>query len=405
MAVTKRFNFDTPSKLEFGQVNSGFAKVKLSVMTHEQIANGTHFNKEVINQNLSSINYIPIVAEYKEEAKDFGTHGGEIIINDEGISFRETTKAYGVVISDTAKWENIKLKNGESIEYLTCQAYLWIDRYPELNCLYEGKANNQSMEISVLEGHFNEETWVYEIDKFQFSALCLLGKEILPAFDEAKVMTDYTKQDFKAEYTEMLDALNIYLQNNGMEVFNLESEKLDVEITDEFEENQDETLDTETVDNFEEETETTETVDDIDNTEEVAEEETEEEFTEEVENVDEESIDYEKLYKDLLVEYDSLKEQNKELNNSLNDYVKVEKEAIFEAFTDRLTSDEMQPLADKIDDLSKDEIELQLFALVGKKADDNKLNFNKNQKHKVGLFDNIDTNMSAGLKAVINRKK
>ena len=407
MATVKRFSFENPSILEFGQVNSGFAKVKLLVMTHEQVANGTHFNKEVVNQNLSSINYIPVVAEYKEEVKDFGTHGGEIIINDDGISFRETTKAYGVVISDTAKWEDVRLKNGESVEYLTCWAYLWIDRYPELNCLYEGKSNNQSMEISVQEAHFNEDTWVYEIDKFQFSALCLLGKEILPAFDEAKVIADYTKQDFKADYSEMINALNIYLQNNNMEVFNLDNEKLDVETTEEFEESQDETLDTEIVEEFEEETDTTETENvEIDNNEEeVVEEEKEDEFTEEVENVEEESIDYEKLYKDLLVEYDSLVEQNKDLSNSLNDYEKAEKEIVFEAFSDRLTSDEMQPIVDKINDLSKDDIELQLFALVGKKADDSKLNFNKNQKHKVGLFDNIDTNMSAGLKAVINRKK
>ena len=413
MAIVKRFNFENPSILEFGQVNSGFAKVKLLVMTHEQIANGTHFSKEVINQNLNSINYIPVVAEYKEEIKDFGTHGGEVIINDDGISFRETTKPYGVVINDTAKWEDIKLKNGETIEYLTCMAYLWLDRNPEINCLYDGKSNNQSMEISVQEAHFNEDTWVYEIDKFQFSALAILGKEILPAFDEAKVMTEYSKQDFKAEYTEMLDALNIYLQNNGMEVFSLENEIKNeviesIEITEEFEEIQDETLNTETVEEFEEEIETTETenveIDNVD--EEVAKEEIEEEFTEEVKDVDEEeSVDYEKLYKDLLVEYDSLKEQNKELTNSLNDYEKAEKEIIFEAFSDRLTSDEMQPIVDKINDLSKDEIELQLFALVGKKTDDNKLNFNKNQKHKVGLFDNIDTNMSAGLKAVINRKK
>lgn len=406
MAVTKRFDFDAPSKLEFGQVNSGFAKVKLLVMTHEQIANGTHFKKEVINQNLGSINYIPVVAEYKEEVKDFNTHGGEVVINDEGIFFRETTKPYGVVINDTAKWENIKLKNGETAEYLTCMAYLWLDRNPEINCLYDGKSNNQSMEVSVQEAHFNEETWVYEIDKFQFSALCILGKEILPAFDEAKVVTDYSKQDFKAEYTEMLSALNIYLQNNGMEVFSLDNEKLEdvVETTEEFEENQDETLDTETVDEFEEEIETTETVDDIDNTEEVVDEETEEEFTEEVEEV-EESVDYEKLYKDLLVEFDSLVEQNKELSSYLNDYEKTEKEVTIEAFSDRLTSDEMQPIVDKINDLSKDEVELQLFALVGKKADDNKLSFNKEQKRKVGLFNDIDTNMSAGLKAVINRKK
>ena len=93
----------------------------------------------------------------------------------------------------------------------------------------------------------------------------------------------------------------------------------------------------------------------------------EDEFTEEVEEV-EESVDYEKLYKDLLVEFDSLTEQNKELNDSLNDYEKAEKEIVFEAFSDRLTSEEVQPILDNIDNLTKENIELQLFALVGKKS-------------------------------------
>jgi hypothetical protein len=408
MAVTKRFNFDAPSELEFSQVNSGFARVKLSVMTHEQVANGTHFNKEVINQNLSTINYIPIVAEYKEEANDFGTHGGQVIIDDDGFRFVETTKPYGVVINDSAKWENIKLKNGETVEYLTVEAFLWIERYPELNCLYEGKANNQSMEVSVKEAHFNEDTWVYEIDKFQFSALCLLGKEILPAFDEAKAMTDYSKQDFKADYSEMMSALNIYLQNNGMEVFsNLENEIKDEVIETEEFENKDETLETETVDNFEEESKSEEIDDEnkeFDN--ESDDEKAEEEFTEEeVEIVADESVDYEKLYNDLKTEYDALVETNKDLSEFKQTKVKEEKEEMFSAFSNKLTSDEMQPVRDMIDSLDKEVIETQLFALVGKKADEDKLNFEKKGKTKIGLFDNDDSNMSDGLKAVISRKK
>lgn len=403
MAITKRFNFDTPSTLEFGQVNSGFAKVKLSVMTDEQIANGTHFKKEVINQNLSTINYIPVVAEYKEEIGDFNTHGGKIEISDDGIKFIETTKPYGVVIADTAKWEEVKLKNGETVQYVTCFAYLWIDRYPELQVLYEGKSNNQSMEVSVEEAHFNEDTWVYEIDKFQFSALCLLGKSIQPAFDEAKVSVDYSKQDFKADYTEMLSALNIYLKNNNMEVFSLEENiKEDVvETTEEFEEIQDETLETEIVNEFEEETETEQ----VENTE-TEEDESEEEFTEEVEDgVDENAIDYEKLYNDLKIEYDKLVEQNSELNNFKQTIIKEEKEEMFNAFSNKLTSEEMQPVKDEMDILEVKDIEIQLFALVGKKADEGKLNFDKKGITKVGIFENNESDMSDGLRAVISRKR
>ena len=126
---------------------------------------------------------------------------------------------------------------------------------------------------------------------------------------------------------------------------------------------------------------------------------------EEHDKIQADRLSAEAQFSELQTKYNSLVEENNKLVEFKNEQEKAEKEIIFEVFSDRLTSDEMQPIVDKLNDLSKDEIELQLFALVGKKADDSKLNFNKNQKHKVGLFDNIDTNMSAGLKAVINRKK
>ena len=122
-----KFKFNA-SLLEFGEVNSGFMKIKLSVMS-EEIANKTHFSKEVIDKRLSGLNYIPVVLEYKEEVGDAGTHGGQIILDDDGIRYIETTKPYGVVIANTYQWEDIKQKNGEMIPYVTCEAYLWADRY------------------------------------------------------------------------------------------------------------------------------------------------------------------------------------------------------------------------------------------------------------------------------------
>ena len=184
--------------------------------------------KDVIDKRLSGLNYLPIVMEYKEEKQDAGSHGGKLEISDDSFKFFDTTKPYGVVIADSYKWEDIKLRNGETVPYVTVQGYVWIDRYPELECLYDGKQNNQSCEINVLEGSFNEETWVYEINDFEFSALCILGADVKPAFTEAKIEVDYSQNDFKADYSEMITALNTYLTNNGMEVFSdLDNEKLD----------------------------------------------------------------------------------------------------------------------------------------------------------------------------------
>ena len=194
-------------------VNEGFAKVKILVDTHEQVANGTKFTKGLLESKMGKLNYLPIIAEFKEENKDFGTHGGKIELSDEGIEWIDTTRPYGVVIENSGRFEDVKKMNGDTISYVVCDGYVWVDRYPELNVLFEGKPNNQSMEIHVLAGHYGEDD-VYHIDDFEYSALCILGKDITPAFDLAKVEANFEAKDFKVQYEEMLSALEKYLTND-----------------------------------------------------------------------------------------------------------------------------------------------------------------------------------------------
>jgi hypothetical protein len=54
----------------YGQVNNGFAKVKILVNTYEQVANGTKFSKELLAEKMSKLNYIPIIGEFKDENED-----------------------------------------------------------------------------------------------------------------------------------------------------------------------------------------------------------------------------------------------------------------------------------------------------------------------------------------------
>ncbi len=382
MAKKKKFNFES-SLLEFNQVNDGFARVKILVMTHEQTANGTHFNKEVINKRLSGLNYLPVVAEFKskiedgKEVGDFGTHGGRLELDDDGFRIIDTTKPYGVIISDSYKWENVKLKNGEFTEYLTAEAFVWIERYPELEKLYEGKLNNQSMEIKVLEGHFNEDTWVYEVDDFVFSALCILGTDVKPAFNEAKVLTDYSQKDFKEEYQQMIFSLNKYLQeSDSKEVFELDNEKLEnIEQNEEFEVEENENPENQEIEMQEE----------VDEKDESTEKNTEDNFEEEQEEI--ETVDYKKLYNDLMIKFNTLTEnynilsaQTTKLQEYKNEKIKAEKESKVEEFSSRLDEDELKVVRDNLNNMSIDDIEIKCFALLGMKNVDGKVDKKKSKK-------------------------
>ena len=400
MAKVKKFNFES-SLLEFNQVNSGFARVKLLVMTDEQVANSTHFSKEVINKKVKSLNYLPIVAEFKskiednKEVGDFGTHGGRIELDDDGFRYVETTMPYGVVIADSYKWENVKLKNGEYTNYLTCEGYVWIERYPELEKLYEGKSNNQSMEIKVLKGSFNEETWVYEIEDFEFLGLCILGSDVAPAFHEAKVLTDYSQNDFKVEYENMIFSLNKYLQeSNSKEVFELDKEKLndnfdenksaddneqfENENNEEFEEAKDDNINDE---NFNDEQENQENVDDYEQ-----EEQNDENFDENKEENTEEN--YEEKYNSLKLDFDSLTEQfntlkaeNEKLVEFKQEKVREKKKEKVAEFSEKLTDEELSVIYENIDNLTIEEIETKCFALYGMKKDNKDITNKKNTEH------------------------
>jgi predicted nucleic acid-binding Zn-ribbon protein len=278
---------------EYGQVNNGFAKVKILVNTYEQVANGTKFSKELLDSKMSKLNYLPVVGEFKEDVEDFGTHGGKLEISDDGFNLIDTTKPYGVVIENSGRWEKVKQKNGEEVDYVVCDSYLWVERYPELNVLYEGKENNQSMEINVTSGHWGEDN-IFYVDDFEYSALCILGKKIMPAFEHAKVEVNFESQDFKLKYNEMLEALDRYLANSNTdekEVFEMEGETKAIE---EIKENQE-----------------------FENKEEKIEREniTEEKFEEETPEV--ETVDYEKIIEELKTQISEYEVSTQTLNSNL----------------------------------------------------------------------------------------
>src|SRR5690606_5434970 len=210
------------------QINPLFSTCKVRVLYTGKNRNMSIITKDAVEKALPTLKNIPIVGEYSVEAKDYKGHGGAIDLD--SYDFIHTTKPYGVVPeSATYEWEEVRGR-----EYLTINGcYLWTGRYEEAYSVVE-KGKGQSMEIEVTDGRWDEEEEAYRIDNFIFSALCILGDDVEPAFEDANI-TAYSldKDSFKQEFSSMLSELKSTLSQekevNGMLKELLEKYSLTVE--------------------------------------------------------------------------------------------------------------------------------------------------------------------------------
>lgn len=200
--MNKKSYFSVSTK-NFERVNSEFTKCSASIMGYDEIANGTKFSKENILNACPTLNYVPIIGYWDDKDEDFSDHGIEYVISNDGIEEVVKTIPFGVVIKDTSRFDTITMDNGEEVEYLFADCYLWNRNEKAINKIKEGKCN-QSMEISI--NDYIERGNYIEITDFEFTALCILGENVAPAFNNARIkqVGKYSKDDFKAIYSEMI---------------------------------------------------------------------------------------------------------------------------------------------------------------------------------------------------------
>ncbi len=198
--------------------NSQFSKCNVAIAYAGDNRNYTSISKETFENMIPSLYGVPVVGEWKESNEDFGSHGGKIEISDEGINYVETTKPYGFVDSQAKVWwEEITEEDGTVNEYLMTECFLWTGRYPEVEKVLEGNCN-QSMEISVSDGEYRDDGY-FDIKSAEFSALCILGQEIIPCFESAGFSQfNLNKDEFKHEFNLMVKELKQSLLEGGEHV-------------------------------------------------------------------------------------------------------------------------------------------------------------------------------------------
>ena len=210
-------------------VNPTFLKCRINILDTSSVANHTHFKKENVNKSIYQLDYLPVRGLYKEDEEEFGGHEISYYIDDEG-NLKESvgTVPMGVVINNSARWENINNK-----ETLVCDCYIWTNNNEGAVRRIKENCVSQSMEINI--DNYSETNKDYiEIEDFTFTALTLIDTQ--PAFNCGSIRT-YSKNDFEADYKHMIEALNKYLnyEKGGEEINMEENKELNTNSQEEFE--------------------------------------------------------------------------------------------------------------------------------------------------------------------------
>ena len=152
--------------------NSSFDSGVLRVAYTGKNRNNSFISKETFERCMPSIYNCPIVCNYDRESDTIGSHDMELVSDDNGMRIVNITQPVGV-IPESAKywWEEIEDDSGLH-EYLCVDALIW-KRQEAYRKIKDDGITDESMEITVKEGGMVD--GVYVIDRFEFTAFCLLG--------------------------------------------------------------------------------------------------------------------------------------------------------------------------------------------------------------------------------------
>ena len=202
MAKTLRLTFESSLK-DLCETNSSFDSGILRICYPGLNRNGSYIEKEDLERCAKSIYCIPVVGNYNRETNDFGGHDVEVVTASDGsLRLVNQTQPVGVVPESANVWfESVTDEDGSEKEYLCTDVLIW-KRQEAYNKIKEDGVTSHSMEITVNDGEVID--GVYHIRDFEFTALCLLGADVEPCFENSSLEV-FTSSDFKAQFELMME--------------------------------------------------------------------------------------------------------------------------------------------------------------------------------------------------------
>ena len=179
--------------------NTGFVRGECKVAYAGKNRNYSNIFKEAFEKAQPTVFGIPVVGNWLGD--NYGGH--DLIIETKGneVIFKDATVPFGFVPQDAnPRWESVEDENGNSKNYYVVDVILWKERYPEQIQFVVDNGANQSMEIMVKDGDWDENWEYFNVNDFYYSALCLLGREtdengnkgdadVEPCFENSEIIT------------------------------------------------------------------------------------------------------------------------------------------------------------------------------------------------------------------------
>lgn len=266
--------------------DSNLMKVKITVMHDGINYNGSKFTLQDMKRAEESVKNIPILGYVLRDTDgnldDFDGHNMETRVKDSDKGFEIETyyleKPIGVVPeSCNPRYEEI-----DGLNHLIVDGYIWKSYSNGSYKLIENSSfKGVSMEIEVLDGHWNELENVYDITDYRYTGITVLGDMVEPAMGDTCKIQKYSAC---VDYKEALADIYKEIYSLERKEDNMEEVKEEVVVEAQQEPEVEEVIEhEETKEEVVESTETEEVVEEVETTEEV---EVIEEVKEESETLD-----------------------------------------------------------------------------------------------------------------------
>lgn len=266
--------------------DSNLMKVKITVMHDGINYNGSKFTLQDMKRAEESVKNIPILGYVLRDTDgnldDFDGHNMETRVKDSDKGFEIETyyleKPIGVVPeSCNPRYEEI-----DGLNHLIVDGYIWKSYSNGSYKLIENSSfKGVSMEIEVLDGHWNELESVYDITDYRYTGITVLGDMVEPAMGDTCKIQKYSAC---VDYKEALADIYKEIYSLERKEDNMEEVKEEVVVEAQQEPEVEEVIEHEEIkEEVVESTETEEVVEEVETTEEV---EVIEEVKEESETLD-----------------------------------------------------------------------------------------------------------------------
>ena len=189
------------------EIDERFLEVKVYVLHLGENYNGSIFNKDVVTNAIPSLANTPLLAFVKrnENEKDFAGHEIDLVIEQGEYKWKYSGQAYGVIPEkNNARWELMVGDDGVEREYLVVDAIVWKKFDDAVEIITRDLAKGQSMELSEkYSGHFDE-SGLFVFDQFKFDGCAILGNNVEPAMNSAKIEMKFSMSNLKNTITEIM---------------------------------------------------------------------------------------------------------------------------------------------------------------------------------------------------------